>query len=154
MQQFLPAELMEPQWLLLLFATMWVGITSLLAMMSGWSSLAGHVRADGRVDGQRFRFVSGSMGMRWFPVSYGGCLFVTVNDAGFGLAIFFLFRLMSPPLFVPWREVESVELRRFLFWRFVVVRVRNHWTAISIRGAAGDAILSAHRRACPSADAS
>jgi hypothetical protein len=139
-----PPEFMQPQWFFPLFALMWAAISALLAKFGGWSSLATQFRAEHPLQGERFRFVSGSLGGRIFPVNYGGCLFVTVNDEGFGLAIFFLFRLFSPPLFIPWRGVESVESKRFLLSRYSVVRLRDHWSTISVRGAAGQRIQQAY----------
>ena len=137
---------MQPQWFFPMFVLMWVSICALLSMLGGWTSLAGEFRATQRTDGQRFRFVSGSMGAPMFPVSYGGCLFVTVNEAGFGLSILFPFRPLSPPLFIPWTEVVSAETKRFFFVSRAVVRLHEHWPAISIRGAAGKSIVDAFAR--------
>jgi hypothetical protein len=139
-------ELLEPQWFFPLFALLWVTITGLLAILGGWASLATYFRAGGAVEGERFRFVSGSMGARFLPVHYGNCLFVTVNETGFRLSIFFPFRLLSPPLFIPWNAVASVALKRFLFFRYVVVHLRDQWPRISIRGGAGQRIEQAYRR--------
>jgi hypothetical protein len=125
----------------------WAGICGLLALLGGWAGLATYYRADGPVEGERFRFVSGSMGIRFLPVSYGSCLFVAVNEAGFRLSIFFPFRIMSPPLFIPWKSVASVESTRFLFFPYTVVHLRDQWPRISIRGNAGREIEQAYRRA-------
>ena len=141
---------MQPQWFFPMFALMWVSISALLSMLGGWTSLAGEFRATQRTDGQRFRFVSGSMGARVFPVNYGGCLFVTVNETGFGLSILLPFRLLSPPLFIPWSQVASAETKRFLFVNRAIVRLRGHWPAISVRGAAGKCIVDAYAGASKS----
>jgi hypothetical protein len=141
---------LEPVWFPVFFLLLWAGITGLLAILSGWASLAGYFRADGQLEGERFRFVSGSMGARLFPVNYRGSLFLTVNQAGFRLAIFFPFRLLSPPLFIPWKAVASVESKRLLFFRYVVVRLRDQWPTISIRGAAGREVEVAYGRASDS----
>ena len=118
----------------------------MLAILGGWASLATYFRANGPVQGERFRFVSGSMGARFLPVSYGSCLFLTVNETGFRVAILFLFRLLSPPLFIPWKAVASVEPKRFLFFRYTVVHLRDQWPRISIRGTAGREIELAYGR--------
>jgi hypothetical protein len=119
------------------------GTRALLSMLGGWTSLAGEFRATQRADGERFRFVSGSMGTRVFPVSYGGCLFVTVNETGFGLSILFPFRFLSPPLFIPWSQVASAETKRFFLVNRAIVRLHGRWPAISVRGAAGKCIVDA-----------
>ena len=130
-----------------LFALLWAGISVALSMLGGWARLAGTFRAPGPVAGERFRFVSGSMGAASLPVSYGNCLFVTVSDAGFGLAILFPFRLSSPPLFIPWSAVASVETRKVFFSTRAVVRLRDHWPVLSVRGSAGKCLLDTHARA-------
>jgi hypothetical protein len=131
------AELIEPQWFIPTLAGMWLAICLLLSHLGGWSSLVPNFRSNQPVLGTRTRFVSGSMGHRLLPVSYGNCLFVTVNEEGIGLSILFLFRVFSPPLFIPWSEVESVEQKKAFFASSVAMRVRGHWPTVSIRGTAG-----------------
>jgi hypothetical protein len=126
---------------------MWLAIGAVLSHVGGWARLGTHFRARERGTGERFRFVSGSIGANTFPVNYRCCLFVAVNDIGFYLSILFLFRLFSPPLFLPWPAVESVEEKRRLFFRYVVVRLRDHWPAISIAGRAGQCIKAAYEAA-------
>jgi hypothetical protein len=130
-------ESLDPRWFPALFVAMWLVITGVLAHLSGWASLAALFRAESRVEGVRFWFVSGSLGRRFLPVSYGNCLFVTVSPKGLYLSIFFPFRFLSPPLFVPWSRVESAVERRSLFMPYVVISVRDHWARISLRGASG-----------------
>ena len=140
-------QLVESPWFSLVLAIMWVGISASLSAMGGWSSLATQFRATEPTPGERFRFASGSLRGRLLPVSYGGCLFIAVNEAGLGLTIFFPFRLFSPPLFIPWSEVASVEQKRVFLVTSTVVHLRNHGSTISIRGGAGKRIQEqyAHR---------
>ena len=138
---------MEPQWFLLLFVVMWFGVTALLSRLGGWSSLAEQLRATQPESGDSFRFASGSVGAKVFPVNYGSCLFITVNDSGFHISVLFLFRFQSPPLFIPWSQVESVEEKKLLFMHRVVIRVRNQWPVISVWGRAGQSIRDAYARA-------
>lgn len=137
---------MEPQWFFPLFAAIWLGISALLSRLGGWANLAGRFRALQPESGESFRFVSGAIDANSFPVSYRGCLFVTVNSRGFHLSLLFLFRFQSPPLFIPWSEVESVEEKRFLFARRAVIRLRSQWPVISVYGSAGQSIAHAHKR--------
>ncbi len=142
-----PLWLLEPQWFFPFFALFWCAITALLAILGGWASLATYFRAAAPVEGERFRFVSGSMGARFLPVNYGNCLFVTVNETGFRLSILLLFRLLSPPLFIPWKVVTSVEPKRFLYFRYTVVKLRDQWPRISLAGKAGRQIEQAYASA-------
>ena len=134
-------------WFLPFFVLTWLAVAGLLAALSGWSSLATQFRASQPVEGERFRFASASIGARWLPVSYGNCLFVTVAPAGLRLSILFPFRFMSPPLYIPWSNVESVEEGRFLFMPFVAIRLVGHWSRIKLYGRLGQQVLRAHARA-------
>lgn len=133
-------EFLQPQWFFPLFICMWLGITGLLSYVAGWASLASAFPNRETIVGERFGFRSGSMGRRFLPVSYGNCLFVVVCPEGFRLSILFLFRFLSPPFFVPWTEVASVEEKRLFFFSYYVVSIRNHWSRISIRGEPGRAL--------------
>jgi hypothetical protein len=135
---------MEPQWLFPLFIGLWFALTGLLAHVGGWASLARRYRATRPPDGERFRFASGSMGSRILPVRYGGCLFVTVSDEGLHLSILFPFRFQSPPLFIPWSEMESVTEKRYIVSTYTAIRLRGQWPAISLRGRAGHYVRDAY----------
>jgi hypothetical protein len=136
-------EILQPQWFFPLFVSMWLGITGLLSYIGGWASLASAFPAHDEVIGERFSFRSGSLGWRYFPVRYGNCLFVTVGREGFRLSILFPFRFLSPPIFVPWAKVVSVEEKRLFFLSYSVLSIRDHWSRISVRGAPGRS-LKAH----------
>ena len=84
------------------------------------------------------------MGIRYFPVNYGNCLFVTVNEKGLRVAILFLFRFLSPPLYIPWAQVESVGEGRFFFMRHAAIRIRQNWPTLSFYGKAGKRILEVY----------
>lgn len=94
---------LDPAWVVpLLVALLWLGICALLARVGGWSTLAGPYRAKYPVVGERFRFISGSMGQARLPVNYKRCLFMVVNRHGLRISVLFPFRFRSPPLFIPW----------------------------------------------------
>jgi hypothetical protein len=135
---------LEPQWFFPLFAATWFAITGLLAHLGGWARLARRYRATRPPAGERFRFASGSMGWRFLPVSYGGCLFVTVGDEGIHLSILFLFRFLRPPLFIPWSAMESVSEKRFIVSTYTAIRVRGEWPTIALRGRAGHYVREAY----------
>jgi hypothetical protein len=141
-----PPEL-QPQWLIPLFLCGWLAISAVVACAGGWFSLSKQFRSDDKAEGDHFRFASGSIG-RWpFPVAgYNGCLFLTVNDSGFRLAIFFPFRFLSPPLFIRWSDVKSVQTGRFLFVRYTLVRLLRGWPTVAIRGKAGQCIADIYTR--------
>lgn len=140
---------MAPSWILLLFVAMWTGVTGLLAHLGGWATLAQRFQSDAPVQGTRFRFASGALGRQSFPVNYSSCLFVKVNTMGLRLSLFLPFRFLSPPLFVPWTAVESVEQKRMLFIRFTTFVLQGTWPRITLNGAAAEAVYQACRAARP-----
>lgn len=127
----------------LLFALLWFGIGALLARIGGWSTLAGLYRAKYPVVGERFRFVSASMGRERLPVNYKACLFMVVNRYGLHISILFPFRFRSPPLFIPWSAVESITEKRSMRTFGIAVRLRNCWPIICVPGRAGHMIREA-----------
>ena len=140
----IPPDLSSP-WFMAFFAAMWFAVTALLAALSGWASLAAQWRANEDPVGERFRMRSGSIGVRFFPVSYGNCLTVTVSERGLGLSLLFLFRLLSPPLFIPWSQISSVKEGNSLFFRHVVIQPANHWSRIKLYGAVAEKVLTASK---------
>jgi hypothetical protein len=102
----------------LIFIFCWIALSILIARLSGWARLARHYRAEAPLDGTRFRFQSA--GMR-FATNYGGCLTVGVNRRGLYLAVWLLFRIGHPSLFIPWRDITMTERKKF-FMQQVVFR--------------------------------
>ena len=141
----------EPQvfsmWFIPTFVVGWLCVCSLLAYFAGWPKLAVRFRSSQPVEGERFRFTSGSIGMStWFPVNYRSCLFFTVNDVGFRISVLFIFRLFSPPLFIPWADVEAVTEKRLWFFRHAVISIRDSKTKIMVLGRAGRCITETFLR--------
>lgn len=128
---------LAPLWFLVSFPVIWLIVTGVLSRVGGWAALGTQFPATQPTNGERFRFVSGSVGKKGFPVGYRNCLLVTVGEQGFNLEVLFLFRFQSPPLFIPWSQVASVEESKVLFVRSVVIRLRNQWPVISLQGPAG-----------------
>lgn len=143
-----PPQFLQPQWFVPLFLCLWLVVCAVSAHLGGWHSLSKEYRTKETIQGEHFRFASGSMG-RWpFPVTaYGSCLFLTVNDSGFRLSILFVFRFLSPALFIPWSAVKTVEDRRFLFARYTLIRLTRGWPTVSVRGRAGQYISRMYGKA-------
>lgn len=135
---------LNSEWFLPTFIVGWLAITGLLALMSGWVSLARTFRASGPISGKTFRFASGSMGNKFMPVRYGNCFFITTNDQGLYLSILFPFRFLSPPLFLPWSCFASVERRRFLFIPYYILTIKEQWARIGLGMWAGRSAKEAY----------
>lgn len=145
MQHSQGAAYMQIEWLLPMFILGWLLASGLLAYVSGWHSLAERFPKTGEIEGERFRFASAAIGIvRWFPVNYSNCLFITVGRRALALSVFFPFRLISPEVHIPWTQVESVEERMFLFMRRVMVRVRDSRVKLTFWGGVGQSVLAAY----------
>lgn len=135
------------QWFIPFFVAMWFGVTGLLSYLSGWPVLAARFRSATSVVGEHFRFVSGSVGVsNRFPVNYRNCLFITVGITGFRISVLFLFRLFSPPLLIPWSQVESVTEQRYWFIHRSVIRIRGFSGNIIVPDPVGQCITQAYAR--------
>lgn len=139
-----PPKLFEPQYFVPLFVVGWFCLTAALSYIAGWTELALRFRSNHPIEGERFWFASGCVGAStWFPVCYRNCLFITVGESGFLMSVFFLFRFLSPPLFIPWFDVESITEQRFWFVRYTVIRIRGFSTKIMVTGRARQGITRA-----------
>ena len=133
-----PPDPSNPALFLVQFVVMWLAVTALLAHMSGWRLL--HSRfPDKPVKGsEKFRVASLSMGPPFFPVSYSNCAVVEAGTNGFRISVWFLFRLLHPPIFIPWFQVTSVESKSwFFFIHFSRVRLQNSSVKIDVSGRPG-----------------
>ena len=144
-----PPDGFEPQWFLVVFLGVWLAVSTILSRVSGWSRLAEQFRSELPASGDSFRFVSGTMGSKLFPANFNSCLSVSLSPAGLRLSIQFPFRLMNPPLFIPWTAVESVEQSRRFLRLGTALRLRDQWPVITLYGRAGQALAEA----CPAKSA-
>jgi hypothetical protein len=135
---------MQEAWLLAIFIAGWFLVSGLLAHIGGWASLARDFAAGAPDAGERYRFISGSVGHRFFPVHYRGCLFLTITREGLHLSVLFLFRFQTPPLLIPWQLVESMAEERQFFTRYTIITLRSRWQHIRLRGEVGDSVRAAY----------
>ena len=94
-----------------LFIGMWLVISTLLGLMSGWFNLQQWYPDDRSEEPLlTLGLQSGSMGM---GVSLSGCLTFRAYRSGLGVAIWRIFGPFQRPLLIPWREIEATEKRSF-----------------------------------------
>ena len=135
---------MEEVWLLPVFVAAWLLVSGLLAHLGGWASLAKEFAAEEPDPGERHRFQSGSVGYRYFPVHYRGCLFLTLTPEGLHLSLLFLFRFQAPPILIPWRAVESMSEERQFFTRYTTITLRDRWQHVRLRGEVGERVRAVY----------
>jgi hypothetical protein len=129
------------EWFLPVFVLFWLAACAALSLLGGWRELAYRFKCNEPLDGDHYRFRSGAMGWKVFPVNYGNCLFVTVSSNAFSLSILYPFRFLHPRLVIPWQEVEHCEPLKYWFMRHVAVYVAGFDRRILLAGNLGDRIL-------------
>lgn len=130
------------EWFFPTLVVMWFAMIGGLSLIGGWHELAERFKNGETIEGERFRFRSGAIGWRVFPVSYGSCLFATVGPKAFKLSILLPFRLLHPPLVIPWTEVERCEATRMWFMKYVAVYVKDFGRCLMFKGSLGNKLLS------------
>lgn len=98
------------------FSIMWLGVTSLLGLLSGWFALQ---RAfPDRIDQQPVLSLRGQTGMMgglaFMPVNFKHCIRLDACPAGLRVGVTRLFGPFQKPFFVPWSNV-TVRRGKFLF---------------------------------------
>ncbi len=106
----------------ILFIILWIGICFLLSLISGWWALSKNYRANYPFSGKKLRMKSATM--RW-GTNYGGCLTIGANREGLYLAIFPIFRINHPPLFIPWNDISTETGKQFVFFNIVKFNFRK-----------------------------
>lgn len=87
------------------FVGMWLLVTVMLGLMSGWFSLQQWYADDGSEEPLlKLRSQSGSMGI---GVALNGCLKLRAYRSGLGIGIWRIFGVFQKPLKVPWNEIEA-----------------------------------------------
>ncbi|MGH8050326.1 MAG: hypothetical protein ACREPB_06695 [Arenimonas sp.] len=131
--------------LILLLPVLWIGITAFLSLISGWHNLSSTFCRSETATGEVFNGVSGTIGRKYFPVNYSNCLSITVTPQGFYIRLLFIFRILSPQLYLPWQKIESVtEHKYFFLFPYTRIVIRDHWQTISIYGRASKAITASY----------
>jgi len=98
---------------LVYFVALWVGVTALLGVLSGWPTLAKQFRAAARPSGTRLIGHVFRIGL----VPEGRVTGLVVAAQGLYLWTLWPFRLLRPPLLIPWTALQVRRERRILWWR-------------------------------------
>lgn len=139
MQPTTNAEL-DLRWFIPLFIGGWFAILAFLSFIGGWHRLSQRYPGTHVPDGRLFAFASMGLGPSYFPVSYGSCLFVRLGVAGISLSIFPIFRVLHPPLLIPWNAVSDCRRERFWFLMCTAVYISEPKTRMLFRGRLGKAL--------------
>lgn len=105
-----------------LFIGMWLSISTVFGLISGWYTLHHQYSDRDERPIDRLRMQSGSLGRGslltpWGPVPYTGCLRFDVCPSGLRVSVWRIFGLFQRPFFVPWAEI-NVEEKKVLVFKF------------------------------------
>ena len=95
----------HPSLFIVYFAALWCFVTFLIAMISGWHTLASRFRSTDDFNGETWTFRTAYM--RFFS-HYGTILTFGADSSGLYMSIFPAFRIGHPPLLIPWSEITVI----------------------------------------------
>lgn len=79
----------------------------------GWTPLAKQFTTTEEVDGETLKFVSMGIGKG----IYKHLVFLTYNEEGLHLRVFYVFNAFHPPLFIPWSEIHYDNIKNPLSFK-------------------------------------
>ena len=90
----------------------WLLVSTLFSFLSGWPALARRFRAASRPSGTRLTRHVARMGQ----AHENGITGLVVSDSGLYLWTAWPFRLLRPPLLIPWSAIHGARERPMLWW--------------------------------------
>lgn len=135
-----------------LFAGLWLVVMAFLAKLGGWQRLVEQYRLtdrflDGHMpEGQEINWNS-AVFSKSLPVNYNGCINLTFNSEGLGLAPMLIFSMWHPPLFIPWRDIDLSETKS---WgrRMAMLRIADTGVKIKFwRKSVVEMLMNTHPKA-------
>ena len=112
-----PADQTMLYWFPLIFVGMWLLITTILGVFSGWFELQRHYQPSDEPALVTLRRRSGSMG---FGVGLNGILTLSACASGLRVGIWRIFGPFQRPFLVPWHEIEAKQTTRFFVPRSIL----------------------------------
>jgi hypothetical protein len=104
---------------ILAFIGFWFFVCWLISLLGGWGRVAKRFPRTILPTGQRFDMESGSVGL----VNYNNCLTIHVSERGIDFAVWPIFAIGHKPVLIPWTELNNLEVKRFLWYKFVRIDV-------------------------------
>ena len=88
----------------ILIPLFWILISTGVAALSGWKTLAEAYPPFSEPSGEKLRFQSASL--RWSS-NYTGIIHMSANHQGLALSVFALFRPGHAPMLIPWGDIRA-----------------------------------------------
>ena len=96
------------------FAAVWIGVTSLLSVLSGWFALMQQFPDRDEKPLLQLNWQSGFMGA--LPVNFRNVLKVSVCPSGLRIGVLRIFGLFAHDFFVPWHAI-SAQKKEWWMWQ-------------------------------------
>ena len=105
----------NPLFFVIYFIALWALVSYLVGLLSGWIALSRRFRDSGAFYSYQWPFQSVRMRTLWG--NYNNCASFGADEAGLYMAVFPLFRIGHPPLFIPWSEIRVLSGNRGLIFK-------------------------------------
>jgi uncharacterized membrane protein YwzB len=99
------------------FALMWIYVTGLLGVLSGWPILALKFPSTCKPKGKRITGAVYSVGI----VPERNVTGIIVSDEGFYLWTCWMFSIFRPALLIPWKRIRIIKQFNLLWWHLYFV---------------------------------
>jgi hypothetical protein len=96
------------------FALIWIGVTSLLSVLSGWFTLMQQFTDRDEKPLLQLNWQSGFMGV--LPVNFRNVLKIGVCPSGLRIGVLRIFGLFAHDFFVPWHALKA-ERKEWWMWQ-------------------------------------
>jgi hypothetical protein len=137
-----------PLWIIPLFLIalplVWLGVVSLLSLVSGWSALAKRFAGEVRHLSASASWCSGRMGL----VAYRSALTIRVGEEGLGLSAPIFFRIRHPSLLIPWQAITRCTPGKTLFMEHLVLQIDGFSRRLVLYGRAARIVREASPNRC------
>jgi hypothetical protein len=105
----------NPLIFVLYFIAVWVLVSYVIGLLSGWVFLSRRFPDSGVFYSYQWPFQSVRMRNLWG--TYSNCANFGADEAGLYMAVFPIFSIGHPPLFIPWSEIQVVSSTEVLYSR-------------------------------------
>jgi hypothetical protein len=106
-------EILLPLLLIPLFPLLWVGVTSLTAIVGGWYGLAKSYPMPKVLNEMGVKFSFQSLRIGFFG-NYRSSLNITVYNQGISMAPMFIFSMLHKPVYIGYNSMADVVIGKFI----------------------------------------
>ena len=106
-------EILLPLLPILIFPLLWMGVTSLTALVGGWYGLSKLYPMPKVLNELGVTYSFQSLRIGYFGI-YRSCLNITVYSQGIRMAPFFIFSILHKPLYIDYNSMVDIAFGKFI----------------------------------------